>query len=120
MNVAWGVTSRIRAPRTPPSTPVKMSGSSRRFGLGRESLAVGHGARDGSGPDRGGVGGVGGDGRYANEDQRWKGDEAAASRDGIDRSRDDCGEKEEDWVRKVHAKEYQKSADSCPSARLSV
>jgi hypothetical protein len=34
MNVAWGVTSRMRAPSIPPITPVTMSGGSSRRACG--------------------------------------------------------------------------------------
>jgi hypothetical protein len=54
--------------------------------LGGEGLAIGDGAGDGAGPDRGSVSGVGGDGRDAGEEQSGEGDEAAATGDGIEQA----------------------------------
>src|SRR5277367_6310953 len=82
--------------------------------FGRERLAVRYCAGNGSGPDRGGVGRVGCDGRDADKNQRRKGYEASAARYGIDRSRDDCSEKEENWVAEMHAKEYLEAEPKSP------
>ena len=70
-----------------------------------ERVAVGDGAGDGAGPERRGTGGVGGDGRHASKHQGGERDETAAAGDGVEQSGDERGEKEEERVRKVHARE---------------
>ena|ERR1700733_9989624 len=64
--------------------------------FGSERVAVGDGAGDGAGEKRGGVGGVGGDGRHASEKQRGERDKAAAAGDGVEQTGDERGEKEEE------------------------
>ena len=73
--------------------------------VGRESVAIGDRAGDSAGKKRGGVGGVGRDGRHAGEEERGEGDKTAAAGDRVEQAGDECGEKEEEWLRKVHARE---------------
>jgi hypothetical protein len=53
-----------------------------------EGVAVGDGAGDGAGKKRGGIGGVGRDGRPAGEKQRGEGNETAAAGDGVEQAGD--------------------------------
>src|SRR5271155_3454407 len=72
---------------------------------GSEGVAVSDGAGDGAGKKCGGVGGVGRDGGHAAEKESGEGDEAAAAGYGVEQASEERGEEEEEWVRKVHARE---------------
>ena len=64
--------------------------------------AVGGGAGDGSGPERGGVGGIGRDGRNAGQQQCREGKKAAAAGDGIGDAGEQGGYKQDEGVVQVH------------------
>ena len=66
--------------------------------VGSESVAIRYRAREGAGKKRGGVGGVGGDGRHAGEKQRGEGNETAAAGDGVDGAAQGAGEKQKNGV----------------------
>jgi hypothetical protein len=74
MKVCAGVFNKSRAPINP---PIRLAGR-------------------GGGPQRYGIGGIGGNRRHAREQQRRKRDEAASSGNGIEGSAEHSGEKKKD------------------------
>ena len=68
--------------------------------------AVGGGAGHGSGPERGGVGGIGVDGRNAGQQQDREGKKAAAAENGIQHAGNESREKEDECVVQVHGASF--------------
>ena len=68
--------------------------------------AVGGGAGDGSGPERGGVGGIGLDRRNAGQQQCRERKKAAAAENGVQHAGNESREKEDESVVQVHAGEF--------------